>query len=226
MQPTRCWPTRGLLEDDVFWALSDHLGTVRTLLDNEGNCIRDLVFSAWGEITDDSNPSLAFPFAFTRREYDPETGLYFYRARYYDPSTGRFISEDPIGFSAGDTNLSRYVFNSPTNFRDPDGESVAAGVAGGVVGAGVGAIGHVVGSWLSGKEVTWQGVVAAAAGGFVGGFVAGAMAGAALTGDPSGVIAAAGIGLLSGAAGGAVQSALHQYLVNGTIDVTQLLLDT
>ncbi len=85
------------------------------------------MFSAWGEITDDSNPGIAFPFAFTGREYDPETGLYFYRARYYDPSTGRFISEDPIGFSAGDTNLSRYVFNSPTNYVDPFGLKEAPG---------------------------------------------------------------------------------------------------
>jgi RHS repeat-associated protein len=25
----------------------------------------------------------------------------YHRARYYDPSIGRFISEDPIGFSGG-----------------------------------------------------------------------------------------------------------------------------
>ncbi len=79
------------------------------------------MFAAWGEITDDSNPGIAFPFAFTGREYDPETGLYFYRARYYDPSTGRFLSEDPIGFAARDTNLSRYVGNSPPNRVDPSG---------------------------------------------------------------------------------------------------------
>ncbi len=101
--------------------MADNLGTVRTLLDSEGNRIRDLVFAAWGEITQDTNPSLDFPFAFTGREYDRETGLYFYRARYYDPRTGRFISEDPIGFAAGDTNLNRYVANSPSYATDPTG---------------------------------------------------------------------------------------------------------
>lgn len=30
----------------------------------------------------------------------------------YDPSTARFISEDPLGFDAGDDNLYRYVGNS------------------------------------------------------------------------------------------------------------------
>ncbi len=34
---------------------------------------------------------------------------------------GRFISTDPIGLEAGDTNLYRYVFNSPTNYTDPTG---------------------------------------------------------------------------------------------------------
>jgi hypothetical protein len=36
--------------------------------------------------------------------------------------TGGFISEDTIGFTGGDANLYRYVFNSPTNFTDPSGE--------------------------------------------------------------------------------------------------------
>lgn len=39
----------------------------------------------------------------------------------YDPRPARFISEDPIGFEGGDTNLYRYVFNSPTNYTDPTG---------------------------------------------------------------------------------------------------------
>ncbi len=110
-----------LFDDEIYWALADNLGTVRTLLDSEGNRIRDLVFAAWGEITQDTNPSVDFPFAFTGREYDRETGLYFYRARYYDPRTGRFISEDPISFAAGDTNLSRYVGNGPAARTDPTG---------------------------------------------------------------------------------------------------------
>jgi RHS repeat-associated protein len=40
-------------------------------------------------------------YGFTGREWDSESGLYYYRARYYDPKIGRFISEDPIRFSGG-----------------------------------------------------------------------------------------------------------------------------
>ena len=43
--------------------------------------------------------------------YDVTTGLRYMNARYYDPASGRFLSEDPLGFAAGDTNLYRYVGN-------------------------------------------------------------------------------------------------------------------
>jgi hypothetical protein len=42
----------------------------------------------------------------------------------YDPTVGQWISEDPIEFDAGDSNLRRYVGNSPTNFVDPDGRRI------------------------------------------------------------------------------------------------------
>ena len=62
------------------------------------------------------------PYGFTGREWDKETGLYYYRARYYDPKGGRFISKDPIGFAGGDVNLYRYVQNNSINRIDPTGE--------------------------------------------------------------------------------------------------------
>lgn len=39
----------------------------------------------------------------------------------YDPNIGQFLSEDPLSYAAGDTNLRRYVLNSPVNYRDPTG---------------------------------------------------------------------------------------------------------
>jgi RHS repeat-associated protein len=60
----------------------------------------------------------------TGREFDKETGLYYYRARYYDPMEGRFISKDPIGFDGGDVNLYGYVQNNTINNTDPNGTIV------------------------------------------------------------------------------------------------------
>jgi RHS repeat-associated protein len=50
-------------------------------------------------------------------------GLTFMRARYYDVSTGRFTNPDPIGINGEDTNLYRYIENSPPNYIDPLGTS-------------------------------------------------------------------------------------------------------
>jgi len=77
-------------------------------------------YDAWG------NLELGYDqpgYAFTGREWDPETGLYYYRARYYDPLVGRFISEDPIGFAAG-VNFYAYALGAPTVFTDSDGLAV------------------------------------------------------------------------------------------------------
>jgi RHS repeat-associated protein len=59
-------------------------------------------------------------YTYTGREWDKETGLYYYRARYYDPMDGRFVNRDPIGFKGG-LNQFSYVENNPTNNVDPSG---------------------------------------------------------------------------------------------------------
>ena len=55
------------------------------------------------------------------------------------------MSQDPIGFGAGDANLYRYVFNNPVNLTDPDGKIIPLIVAEGLrrcaLGAAVGAFG-------------------------------------------------------------------------------------
>jgi RHS repeat-associated protein len=63
-------------------------------------------------------------YSFTGREWDGETGLYYYRARYYDPKIGRFISEDPLPVTLRGTeelNAYTYAANNPSNRRDPRG---------------------------------------------------------------------------------------------------------
>jgi RHS repeat-associated protein len=61
---------------------------------------------------------------FVAAEPHPETGLYYYRARYYDTNVGRFLSEDTVGFGGGE-NFYRYVYNHPSGLTDPTGLSAA-----------------------------------------------------------------------------------------------------
>ncbi len=110
----------------VLWSLTDHLGTVRDVLDSAGVLANHLTYNSFGQITAQSNAALGHLFSFTSREFDPETGLYYYRNRYYDAQTGRFLSEDPFGFGADDVNLTRYVGNNPTNLTDPFGLDAAS----------------------------------------------------------------------------------------------------
>ncbi|HYL99252.1 MAG TPA: RHS repeat-associated core domain-containing protein [Blastocatellia bacterium] len=68
-----------------------------------------------------STGSTTNPFRYTGREFDTETSLYYYRARYYDVAIGRFAAEDLEGFDAG-INFYAYVQNHPTDFVDPTGQ--------------------------------------------------------------------------------------------------------
>lgn len=76
-------------------------------------------YDSFGNIT--PTGTINQPYAYTGREYDNETGMYFYRARYYDPKAGRFVTKDPIGFAGGDVNFYAYVGNNPLNLIDPFG---------------------------------------------------------------------------------------------------------
>jgi RHS repeat-associated protein len=103
----------------TLWALGDNQGTIRDLIDNGGSLVEHLTYDSFGKII--STPITDFRYGYTGREQDSETGLDYYRARYYDAANGKFISEDPIGFEAGDGNLTRYVGNDSVNNIDPSG---------------------------------------------------------------------------------------------------------
>lgn len=110
------------ITDEVLWALTDHLGSVRHLVDNTGDVVNDRVYDSFGRLLSESDPSVKHRFGFTGREWDAELSLNYHRARYYDVGVGKWISEDPIGFTAGDANLGRYVGNESQRLTDPTGK--------------------------------------------------------------------------------------------------------
>jgi len=104
------------------WMLTDHLGTVRDLVNNGGSVVNHFTYDSFGKVLSSTAGGVDTRYKFTGREFDGETGLYYYRARYFDANVGRFIGQDPISFEAGDSNLYRYVENSSLNATDPSGK--------------------------------------------------------------------------------------------------------
>ena len=98
---------------------ADAVGSIIALTSNHGHKIQDYEYDSFGNMKS-HHRWINQPFTYTAREYDTETGLYYYRARYYDPQAGRFITKDPIGLRGG-INRYAYVSNNPINAIDPWG---------------------------------------------------------------------------------------------------------
>jgi RHS repeat-associated protein len=114
-----------------FYYQDDHEGSVTHLTNASGAVIETYRYDAFGKPTINGNSSITSSplgnrFMFTGREYISQFGIYEYRARTYHPGLGRFMSEDPKGFDAGDYNLFRYCHNDPEDLTDPMGLSPSA----------------------------------------------------------------------------------------------------
>jgi len=98
---------------------ADGLGSVTSLSNSSAALANTYAYDSFGKLTA-STGTVTNPYRYTGRDFDSETGLYYYRARYYDPNIGRLISEDPIRFKGG-VNFYAYVGNNPLNLTDPSG---------------------------------------------------------------------------------------------------------
>ena len=114
-------PTVMLRGDKSYLIISDHLGSVRQVIDTQtGEIAQQLDYDAWGQVTEDSRPGFQ-PFGFAGGLHDPDTQLTRFGARDYDAETGRWTAKDPILFDGGDSNLYGYVLQDPVNGIDPSG---------------------------------------------------------------------------------------------------------
>jgi RHS repeat-associated protein len=107
--------------DTVTHDALDNLGTPRDIVSNGGALADHLVFSSFGQDVYESNSSVLHWAGFAGGHIDGNTGLVNNYHRWEDPAVGRWISQDPKGFAAGDANLVRYSGNSVTDVVDPSG---------------------------------------------------------------------------------------------------------
>jgi RHS repeat-associated protein len=100
----------------------DAMGNTAGLTDSTGAYVNRYQYLPFGETTVVS-AAVPNPFTFSGQfgVMSDASNLSYMRYRNYDPTTGQFLSDDPNGIDSGDTNLRRYVLNSPTTTVDPFG---------------------------------------------------------------------------------------------------------
>ena len=115
---------------ETYYYIKDLSNTVHALVNGNSEIVEYYYYDAFGnfKIMDDYYlwiPESAYGnrFLFQGREYDYDTALYYFRARWYEPETGRWLSPDPIGISGG-LNLYAFCENDPVNYIDPSGLAI------------------------------------------------------------------------------------------------------
>ena len=115
----------------------DVLGTAIATTDSNGNVVHHTSTTPYGRdlgrraddgqgFSDNAYPSSRSGEGYTGHVNDRQLELTYMRARFYDPVLGRFLSNDPVGFtSENPTSFNRYAYanNSPYKYVDPDGRN-------------------------------------------------------------------------------------------------------
>ena len=130
----KCYYTRGdeLISQErdgkkSYYVYDGH-GSVRALADESGKVTDTYVYDAFGNLIS-SYGSTKNDFLFAGEQFDPVTGLYYFRARYMNPSVGTFISMDNYEGSIDDpVSLHKYLYcnSDPVNNYDPSGYNTLA----------------------------------------------------------------------------------------------------
>jgi len=108
-------------QQGIVWNFSDKQGSWGNSLAASQPASAPVVYSVFGTPLFIPAELKGTRFLYTGREWHFNTELYQYRARFFDPFQGRFESLDPLGHGQSDSNLYRYVHNSPLNGSDPSG---------------------------------------------------------------------------------------------------------
>ena len=105
-----------------FYYHPDHLGSSSYITNLDGEVVQHIEYVPFGEVfIEERNNIWNTPYLFNAKEFDEETGLYYYGARYYDPRLSLWMSTDPMQEKYPWITSFCYTFNNPIKFIDPDG---------------------------------------------------------------------------------------------------------
>ena len=124
--------------DNFYFYLHDRLGSVRQIIDTDGDVVNAYTYDPWGlpiesetadTIGKETKENISNLYLFANYIYDAEIKMYYCNAREYDPILARFTSRDPVlGTFENPMTLHAYLYcvNDPINNWDPSGEIVWA----------------------------------------------------------------------------------------------------
>jgi RHS repeat-associated protein len=109
-------------ENLQFYYHSDHLGSSSYITNLDGEVVQHIEYVPFGEVfIEERNNIWNTPYLFNAKEFDEETGLYYYGARYYDPRISLWMSTDPMQEKYPNFSSLCFTFNNPLNYIDDHG---------------------------------------------------------------------------------------------------------
>ena len=108
--------------EETFFYHSDHLGSTSYITDDHANITQYDAYLPYGELlVDEHSSSEDLPYKFNGKQFDEETGLYYYGARYMNPVTSLWYGVDPLAEKYVSISPYSYCKSSPMNYIDEKG---------------------------------------------------------------------------------------------------------
>ena len=110
-------------KEETFFYHSDHLGSTSYITDDKANITQYDAYLPYGELlVDEHNSSEELPYKFNGKQFDEETGLYYYGARYMNPMASIWYGVDPLAEKYPNVNGYCYTMDNPIKYLDPNGK--------------------------------------------------------------------------------------------------------
>ena len=109
-------------KEETFFYHSDHLGSTSYITDDKANITQYDAYLPYGELlVDEHSSSEDLPYKFNGKQFDEETGLYYYGARYMNPVTSLWYGVDPLAEKYQASGSYLYCRQNPVRRVDVDG---------------------------------------------------------------------------------------------------------
>ena len=108
-----------------FYYHPDHLGSSSYITNLDGEVSQHIEYVPFGEVfIEERNNTWNTPYLFNAKEFDEETGMYYYGARYYEPRLSLWMSVDRFAEKYPATSGYNYAINNPVRYIDINGDSI------------------------------------------------------------------------------------------------------